>query len=531
MSKKIFLMLALTLALTGSNFAATYYVAAGAAGTGASWSDAFGSLDSALAVAASGDTVLVAAGNYIPSGASFSVAAGVTVKGGYNNFITSYGNVTNIGEFYNPSNYPVVLSGDTNSDDAEANLYGSPDALDALPSRAENKTQIMVLAGTATIEGVTFYHGGAAFGANGAGLGCAASGTATVSNCQFLGNVGTVAAVYLPGGGTLAMSNCWFEGNAASQSVVRLYGTATITGCTFKGNSNSGEVSNGIQISGGTSVTISNCVVVDSITGLVSSSGSLYARLSTVGFVLNVSNTVFRNDGGDGGCHLLRSDVSGGTQTYNLTNVLWAKCQEHTSNGTVIMRNRYPAGSTTFNFVNCTMADCQSTGNGGFKAYSATGLLNTSMVINIKNSILWGNSGAQVLWDTSSLSFTDTTYNPFKISYSCIDTVDPNNYPAINPISGIPTGLIVANPQFVGNGDYHLQSTSPCIDKGDPASSYANEPKWLNGCRVNMGAYGNTKEAATTTTCVALTADTNGDCRVNNADLLTLRGQWLKTCP
>jgi len=46
-----------------------------------------------------------------------------------------------------------------------------------------------------------------------------------------------------------------------------------------------------------------------------------------------------------------------------------------------------------------------------------------------------------------------------------------------------------------------------------------------------MGAYGNTKEAATTTTCVALTADTNGDCRVNNADLLTLRGQWLKTCP
>jgi len=46
-----------------------------------------------------------------------------------------------------------------------------------------------------------------------------------------------------------------------------------------------------------------------------------------------------------------------------------------------------------------------------------------------------------------------------------------------------------------------------------------------------MGAYGNTKEAATTATCVALSADITGDCKVNTADLLQLRTQWLKTCP
>ena len=36
---------------------------------------------------------------------------------------------------------------------------------------------------------------------------------------------------------------------------------------------------------------------------------------------------------------------------------------------------------------------------------------------------------------------------------------------------------------------------SPCIDAGDPKSEYKNEPK-PNGGRVNMGAYGNTKEAS-----------------------------------
>lgn len=60
------------------------------------------------------------------------------------------------------------------------------------------------------------------------------------------------------------------------------------------------------------------------------------------------------------------------------------------------------------------------------------------------------------------------------------------------------------------NGNYHLQSTgghwtdsgwvadladSSCIDAGNPASAYGNEPM-PNGGRVNMGAYGNTEEAS-----------------------------------
>ncbi|KAF5438169.1 Ig-like domain-containing protein [Candidatus Methanophagaceae archaeon] len=77
-------------------------------------------------------------------------------------------------------------------------------------------------------------------------------------------------------------------------------------------------------------------------------------------------------------------------------------------------------------------------------------------------------------------------------------------------------GEIEADPKFgdPANGDFHLKSSagrldtgsgewvsdlpedhSPCIDAGDPSSDYFNEPAYPLG-HVNMGAYGNTKEAS-----------------------------------
>jgi len=530
---------------------ASYYVAAGSSGTGTSWSNAFGSLDAALAAAVSGDTVYVASGRYSPSGATFSAAAGVTILGGYSNYSTTSDLVlgprsTAIGQFYAPKIYPTVLSGDTNGNDVQLDLYSDPMAYNGTPAtRTDNKMTILTLAGGATVDGLVFWNGGPTpTTVNGAAIKCNGAGTLVVNNCEFFNILGeNGAAIYGGSATTSTVSNCYFQGCAANQNLVQAHsgsGAFTVTACTFKGNSNNGGVSNGIRVNNGSSTVanISNVLVIDSISGKVMSSGSLHFKQNNPNWTANVTNCVFRNDAADGMCTFCSNHGSSGAgvfQTYNFTNCLWTGCENDLGRGTVIVRNRFKGNRTTVNLTNCTIADCKSPGpSAGFGAWQDNGdtlMENTCMTINIKNSILWGNSGAQVFWDTRLVSFSDTTYNPFKISYSCIDTVDPNNFPAINAMSGIPTGLVVANPQFVGNGDYHLQNTSPCIDKGDPASSYANEPKWLNGCRVNMGAYGNTKEAATTTTCVALTADTNGDCRVNNADLLTLRGQWLKTCP
>ncbi len=67
---------------------------------------------------------------------------------------------------------------------------------------------------------------------------------------------------------------------------------------------------------------------------------------------------------------------------------------------------------------------------------------------------------------------------------------------------------IDGDPLFVDrvNNDYHEQSYSPVIDAGDPSFSYLNEPS-PNGSRINIGAYGNTNEAAIYTAPPVLTAD------------------------
>jgi hypothetical protein len=87
-------------------------------------------------------------------------------------------------------------------------------------------------------------------------------------------------------------------------------------------------------------------------------------------------------------------------------------------------------------------------------------------------------------------------------------------------------GNLSVNPRYadLAGEDYHLMSkagrwspttrtwvkdtvTSPCIDAGDPASPFDEEPT-PNGGRVNMGAYGNTREASkspTTATAGSLT--------------------------
>jgi len=132
--------------------------------------------------------------------------------------------------------------------------------------------------------------------------------------------------------------------------------------------------------------------------------------------------------------------------------------------------------------TNCTIADNTNSGVYADASYIA-----------IKNSIVWYNGGSAVSLNASLSS------NP--VLYSNIEGYYPGQ------------GNIDSPPMFASRGgDYHLRSNlgrfdsgswindsfsshSPCIDKGDPQDPIGAEP-FPNNKRINMGAYGGTRQAS-----------------------------------
>lgn len=70
------------------------------------------------------------------------------------------------------------------------------------------------------------------------------------------------------------------------------------------------------------------------------------------------------------------------------------------------------------------------------------------------------------------------------------------------------------------------ESTSPCIDAGDPNSDWSSEP-WPNGKRINMGSFGGTSQASKNGNL----ADFNVDNSVDFADWAIMANQWLTDQP
>jgi len=134
----------------------------------------------------------------------------------------------------------------------------------------------------------------------------------------------------------------------------------------------------------------------------------------------------------------------------------------------------------------CTITGNTAPGIGG------NGLKVLEGQVQVSNSIIWGNSGRELYVQPGAT---------FAMTYS-----NSQFYPGTGNINQRP---LFANPAA---NDYHLKSTkgrwnpvksrwvsdqehSPCIDAGNPAAPFDQEPI-PNGGRVNMGVYGNTPEAS-----------------------------------
>jgi phosphotriesterase-related protein len=446
-------------------------------GNGTSWATAHRYLQDGLATAraqASGGPIEIrmAQGLYKPdrsaehpngSGdtrAEFSITPGVQLLGGYAGIGAADPNLRDIVA------YPTILSGDLAGNDVEV---CDRNKLANEPTRSDNSWWVVNIAGPALLDGLTITGGHALrwYGERmppdlrmtGSGLWVEGTGI-TIRDCIFrtnsasegTGNVLTQAVSPDPTADLLFL-RCTFERNvempAGRGGAMRLwYGRTAVNACVFRGN----RATQG---------------------GCVAKTGQVYLEMENC---LAVGNTA-----SEGGAVLYNGD---GT----------ARLQNCTAAG-----NRAPAGRFLFDgtprpdrgakppSIEITSCILANDGNEITNGYAATTIKFTDMVasqavVDPEHAVVWGAGNLDI-----DPCFAEPGF------WEANDTEDPND------------------DVFVP-GDYHLKSRagrwdpagqawvqdavgSPCIDAGDPAIAFDEEPS-PNGKRVNMGYYGNTGEAS-----------------------------------
>lgn len=219
--------------------------------------------------------------------------------------------------------------------------------------------------------------------------------------------------------------------------------------------------------------------------------GGLESCISLAGFTGSINRFTLRNGAATEGGGL-RCEQS----SPKLKNVIITGNQA-TSGGGVFCQDSSPV------LENCTITANHADSGGGISSAGQS-------APSIRNCIIWGNTadtGPQIAVSGAGAAGPTITYSDVEGGPSAI---------ASDPAEAFTwgSGNIDADPLFADaqNGDYHLRSTlgrwdpqgsrwvtdaagSPCIDAGDPASSYGTEPA-PNGSRINMGAFGNTVEAS-----------------------------------
>ena len=226
--------------------------------TGASWTDAYTNLQTALSVANSGEQIWVAAGTYYSTdyvdadsrAISFALPSNVKLYGGF------AGDETALAERDIAAN-ETILSGDI-------------DQNDATDSNANNSFHVLTVTGgdSTLLDGVTIT-GGNANGSDvedqrGGGV-KSADGTLTVTNCTFTSNTATGNGGGIANYGTEAIiKNCIFTGNTANNGggVWAQNGSVTATNCAFTGNT----ANNGSALRAGSSITAINSIFTGNIT-------------------------------------------------------------------------------------------------------------------------------------------------------------------------------------------------------------------------------------------------------------------------
>ncbi len=439
-------------------------------GDGSSWSTAKKYLQSALALATSGDTIYVAQGTYYPDEgtdqtdndptSTFQMISGVNIYGGY---------PTGGGD-RDVDNNVTILSGDLDQS-------GTKNTNDAY--------HVVTGANSATIDGFTITAGNAVTGVpnyseHGGGM-LNNMTSPTINDCQFSNNS---AAGY---GGAIhniisscTITSCTFTvdtANLGGGAVNNAYSSNTYTGCTFTGNYSGGSGGAMRNYDSG-SPTVTSCIFSDNTA--TTHGGGVYHNSTGA---LTLTNCTFSDNTAtsDGG-------AVGSPQGDNI----FTRCTFSGNQGSV--GGAISTNSGTPTITNCVLSGNIASSNGG-------GIYNTSAYPTLMNCTLYNNTATtsgNEFYDASGLG---TITNSILWGSNSEITGSPTvTYSDVQQSSGTYTGTgnINNDPLFVSGSDLHLTEPSPCIDTGTSTGAPADDRDGNTrpdppGSNPDMGAYENSR--------------------------------------
>ena len=517
-----FALPALLVLVAASAFAAEYRVTPDAAGSGdgQSWASPMTIAEAVAAATTAGDTILLKAGNYAPT-VNLAISKPIAVKGGLAGTDDTTLDATSPMSVFNTANdtaVTAIFSVTTSTGGNTTNLF----------ERIEVK--------------------------NAYDRGFLKSGNASLvfRNCAFTACGTTRAASYNGRGGS-------FTGNNQA--------TLAFENCTFARNAYAGGYQNnlgsgfGAYIETWKHVSINNTLFVSN--GLSSAcvnggyngsgrDGNFGAAFYATGAPMTIRDSAFRaNIAGTsgsqrGGIAYLAGNCNGSV----IQNCVFAgnACEQcHNSGfqstdrcGVVVFVADNSA--RTLDVENCTFAYNLIDGT-----YGTAGIDMYKGALTVRNTIFYGAKGGQSRACGKDIHvYADATAD---IDYCLFESNSSDCFSAasasaltmgVHNVFGDPlftTPLSAVSPYYITSGNYtgyslaafdavlstidvHVSNTaaaySRSIDTGDPSSDFSAEPV-PNGGVSNLGAYGNTAEAATST-CLGLPALAAGDISIAFAD-------------
>ena len=418
------------------------------ANNGTSWTNAYTDLQSALALAASGDEIWVAAGTYKPSAgtnrlSTFRLKSGVVLYGGFAGNETARGQrnlLTNV----------TVLSGDLNGDDV------------GFTNNVDNVYHVVTGASGATLDGFTITAGNADFEiVDGAGLYNTTSGL-TLKNLIFTGNSANRngGGMYNYGSNSTLL-NVTFMNNSAREGggLYNIYGSILrLTDVTFTGNA--AAFDGGGMYNYGNSPMLVNVTFFNNSAdrggGLFHDTGS--PALTNVSFTSNTARS-------GGGLYNWRN-------TSSIFRDVTFRGNSVTSDGGGLYN--YNTNST---FLNVTFVDNSADGSGGAMMNNLSSPTFTDVTFTGNQA---SSGGGMKNYNGSHPNLTNVTFqgNSAQGGGAIFNTVNSN--PALTNVT------FIGNSSKVNGGAMYNDYSSPALTN---VTFYANSASTLSSTNRGGGIY------------------------------------------